>query len=140
MNRRLLHVFLLALLAPISAIAVPTTAIRLPVAVSVANGTVHVKNTSERILEVQLEIEGTNFLSQFPCTTKVWLGPFRQHTMTVTARNRALPADYEILVAGLSAKTQQQIAQENRGKPLPVATPMSKADLASMRRETCQSK
>lgn len=129
----------ISLLFTLNSIAAASTDISAPYSIQVDGNYVHIKNESDRLFEMRLAIEGKNFLSQFPCEVHVFLGPHNEHTLEVSAKNKSIPVDYRIFVTDFSAKTRAQIILEQKGKPLPVLTQVTPADIAKMKVLTCQS-
>lgn len=86
----------LCLLSSLSAFAAPSATIIHPYSIRLDGNTVRIDNVSDRVLEMRLTIEGNNFLSQFPCEVRIFLGPHQESTLVVAAKNKAAPLDYRI--------------------------------------------
>ena len=142
MNRSFRLTLFFGLILTLNAVSAASIEISTPYSMVIDGNQVRIQNLSDRVLEMRLAIEGRNFISQFPCEVRVFLGPHYEHTLTleVSAKNKSLPADYRIFVTEFTAKTRAQLISEQKGKPLPVATPLTPDVAAKMQVLTCQSR
>lgn len=137
-----LRIMPLLILAAAANAAAPAQApeIIAPYVISIAGPAVHIRNPTDRYLQLTLHIDGSNFVSEFPCDVRVYLGGGGEHTLRVSAKDKTLPANYRVSVTEFSAKTTEQLISEHRGKALPAAQPATADALAKMQVLRCESK
>jgi len=127
MNTSFRLTLLFGLLVTFSAVSGAFPTISTPYSMRIDGNHVRIQNLSDRYLQMRLTIEGRNFVSEFPCETRVSLGARDEYTLEVSAKNRTFPADYQILVTEFSAKTTAQLLSEQKEKLLPAPMPMTPA-------------
>lgn len=111
-----------------------------PYVISIDGPTVRVRNPTDRYLQLTLHIDGNNFVSEFPCDVRVYLGGGGEQTLRVSAKDKTLPANYRLSVTDFSAKTTEQLISEHRGKAPPAAMPATAEALAKMQVLRCESR
>ena len=114
-------------------------AVEQPFAIAIEGNNVVLRNTGDRYLEIKLAIEGNNFVAQFACEVSVYLPSNAKHTLSVQPKNKAIPANYKILVREFSARTLEQLRSELGGKLPPAPTSVPPNDVARMSPLTCES-
>jgi hypothetical protein len=141
MSRKAPKAFLLALaaLCPPSASAAPRVE-QLYSAIVQSDG-VRFSNSSDRFLDLQVEITGTNFRAEGRCRTTIYLGPGGAHVLKVAAKKPGSVVDYRIVVTRVTAKTREELQAERGGQSSlpPTPKPLPPAAMQNLESFACES-